>query len=482
MGTVEILDDEHCYRALMSRDRRFDGWFFTAVRTTGVYCRPSCPARTPMRANVVFYRTAATAQHHGFRACKRCRPDASPGSPEWDQRSDLVARAMSLIADGVVDRDGVPGLAARLAYSERQLNRIMTSELGVGPLALAREHRARHARTLIETTDLSFSDVAFAAGFGSVRQFNDSIRVAYGVAPRDLRRRGSATSGDRLRLTLAARPPFAAAQLFEFLAARAIPGIEFADGAVYSRSLRLPHGHGVAHATVSPGGRGIDVELGLADLRDVKPAVNRLRRLFDLDADPVAVDALLGGDRVVASLVERAPGLRVAGSVDPFETAVRAIVGQQVSISGARTVAGRLVEAAGEPLTLTHPHVTTVFPAPDALAAAVDEVFTMPASRRETIRGLCRAVLQGEVVLDHSADRDDVRRQLVELRGVGPWTAEYVAMRGLGDPDAFLPTDLGVRRSLDALGAGCEAADNWRPWRSYALHHLWNTPSLQQTA
>ena len=433
-----------------------------------------------MRANVVFFPTAATAQRNGFRACKRCRPDVSPGSPEWDSRSDLVARAMVLIADGVVDREGVSGLAARVAYSERQLNRIMTAELGVGPLAVAREHRARHARTLIETTDLAFTDVAFAAGFGSVRQFNDSVKAAYGIAPGELRRRGGGVAGDRLRLTLAARPPFAAEQLFRFLAARAVPGIEFGDGTIYARALTLPHGHGVADATIAPDGAGVVVDLALADLRDLKPAVHRLRRLFDLDADPVAVDALLGADAVVAPLVRSSPGLRVAGSVDPFETAVKAVIGQQVSISGARTVASRLVMANAERLTLDHPRLTHVFPSPEALVELPDAAFAMPASRRDTIRRLCLAVATGAVVLDHSADRDDVRAQLVGLKGVGPWTAEYVAMRGLGDPDAFLPTDLGVRRAIRLIGAPADAPEGWRPWRSYALHHLWNAPTPER--
>ena len=315
---------------------RFDGWFFTAVRTTGIYCRPSCPARTPMRSNVVFFPTAATAQRNGFRACKRCRPDVSPGSPEWDSRSDLVARAMVLIADGVVDREGVSGLAARLAYSERQLNRIMTDELGVGPLAVAREHRARHARTLIETTDLAFTDVAFAAGFGSVRQFNDSVsEAAYGIAPGELRRRGGGVAGDRRRLTLAARPPFAATQLFAFLARPRRPGHRVrrrhdippgADTAPWSRRRRCPRS--------PPDGRRRVVDLALADLRDLKPAVHRLRRLLDLDADPVAVDAAARCRcRRSPHSCARRQVCASPGSVDPFETAVKAVVGQQVSIS-----------------------------------------------------------------------------------------------------------------------------------------------------
>jgi AraC family transcriptional regulator of adaptative response / DNA-3-methyladenine glycosylase II len=279
----------------------------------------------------------------------------------------------------------------------------------------------------------------------------------------------------KVRTTLTAKPPFAGSQLFAFFAARMVPGIEVGDGQSYARTLRLPHGHGTVDVTVATDGCGVDVEIQLADRRDHAEALVRIRRLFDLDADAPAVDAHLGVDPVVGPLVRSAPGLRVAGSVDPFETAVRAIVGQQVSISGARTVAARLVAAAGEPLALGHEQLTTVFPLPETLAAAPDHAFAMPASRREAIRGLCRAVATGDVVLEHQADRRDVRRQLVALRGIGPWTAEYVAMRGLGDPDAFLPTDLGVRRALDNLGANGVDSDNWRPWRAYALHHLWNT-------
>lgn len=473
-GDRSRLDEELCYRAVQSRDRRFDGWFYTAVRTTGIYCRPSCPAITPKRHNVEFYTTAATAQQRGFRACKRCRPDVSPGSPEWDRRGDVVARAMRLIADGAVDRYGVAGLAKRLSYSERQLNRLMTAELGVGPLAIAREHRARTARTLIETTDLSFTDIAFASGFGSVRQFNDTVRTAYATAPTDLRRRRATTPTSRLQVTLAARPPFAGGQLVSFLSVRAVPGIEHVDAGVYSRTLSLPHGRGVAVVRVADDGAAVAVELTLTDVRDLTPAVQRLRRLFDLDADPVAIDAALGADDVIGPLVEREPGLRVAGSVDPFETAVRAIIGQQVSIGGARTVAGRLVAALGVPLGIEHDDLAFAFPAPADIIEAPDEAFPMPASRRDTIRRLAGSVLDGDVQLDPAADRGELRGELLAIRGIGPWTADYILMRACADPDAFLPTDLGVIRAIEATGADDAAVDRWRPWRSYALHHLWN--------
>src|SRR4051794_31830657 len=382
------LDPDRCYRAAQSRDSRFDGWFYVAVRTTGIYCRPSCPAVTPKRTNVDFYRSAAAAQQRGFRACKRCRPDASPGSPEWDVRGDLVGRAMRLIADGVVDREGVTGLSRRLGYSVRHLNRILTDELGAGPLALARAQRAQTARTLIETTELGMTDIAFAAGFGSVRQFNDTVREVYAAAPSDLRQRTQrgATKVDAgsVPVRLPARQPFAGRQLLDFLGQRAVPGAERYDGTTYARTLALPHGHGTVE--LHDAGDHIDAMFRLADWRDLAPAVGRVRRLLDLDADPLSVDEALADDSSLRALIDLRPGLRVAGSVDPAETLVRAIVGQQVSVSGARTVLGRVTGGIGEPLELSHDGLTRVFPSMERLATAGPEVFPMPVSRADTLR------------------------------------------------------------------------------------------------
>jgi AraC family transcriptional regulator of adaptative response / DNA-3-methyladenine glycosylase II len=475
-----VLDPDRCYAAASSRDARFDGMFIVAVRSTGIYCRPSCPATTPKRRNVTFFRTAAAAQSGGFRACKRCRPDAAPGSPEWNVRGDLVGRAMRMIADGVVDRHGVDGLARGLGYSPRHLTRVLTDELGAGPLAVARAQRAQTARTLIETSALTMTEVAHAAGFGSVRQFNDTIREVYGVNPSDLRARaGSRTPGPIgvVTVRLATRPPFAADQLFAFLAARAIPGLEYVDvgGPVahYARALSLPHGHGTVD--VSPGGVShLTAEFRLTDWRDLAPAVGRVRCLFDLDADPVAIDTALGGDPSLAPLVAATPGLRVPGSVDPFEALVKAIVGQQVSVAGARTVVGRLVAALGVPLAVAHPHVAATFPTPRAIASADRSVFPMPGARAATLQLAAAAVESGAVTFD--AARAAVAEQLLALRGIGPWTANYVIMRGLGDPDVFLPTDLGVRHAIGALGRHPDP-ERWKPWRSYALHHLWGTLS-----
>ena len=302
-----LLEHDQCYRAISSRDSRFDGWFVTAVRTTGIYCRPSCPAVTPKRTNVEFFVAAATAQSHGYRACKRCRPDATPGSPEWNTRADVVGRAMRLIADGLVDREGVGALAARLGYSERQVNRLLVAEVGSGPLALARAQRAQTARILIETTTLPITDVAFASGFRSVRQFNDTVRDVYASSPSQLRAtKAPATGGGPLTVRLACRQPFASEHLLRFLAARAVPGTECVDDNGYRRSLRLAKGNGVVSVSASEG--TVTCSLVLDDLADVQSAVQRTRRLLDLDADPAAIDQHFGADPLLAPSGCRTPG------------------------------------------------------------------------------------------------------------------------------------------------------------------------------
>lgn len=474
-----VLDPERCYRAAQSRDARFDGWFYVAVRTTGIYCRPSCPAVTPKRANVEFYRSAAAAQQRGFRACKRCRPDASPGSPEWDARGDLVARAMRLIADGVVDREGVTGLSSRLGYSTRHLNRLLTDELGAGPLSLARAQRAQTARVLIETTELSMTDIAYAAGFGSVRQFNDTVLEVYALAPSELRRRTEAghpiVDAGAVTVRLPVRRPFDGHGLMAFLAARAVSGVEHWDGRTYRRSLCLPHGHG--SVALVPADDHVGATFRLADWRDLAPAVGRVRHLLDLDADPLSVVDVLAADPVLAPLVAANQGLRAAGSVDPHETLVRAIIGQQVSVAGARTVAGRIAAAIGEPLALTDTVLTRVFPSMERLAGAERDDLPMPAARADTLRRVATLVVDGELTLDAGIDRGLAFERLVAIRGIGPWTARYVVMRGLGDPDVFLDTDLGVVQALRALGVSADAAERWRPWRTYAMHHLWAVPT-----
>jgi AraC family transcriptional regulator of adaptative response / DNA-3-methyladenine glycosylase II len=481
----EPLDPEHCYRAVAARDARFDGWFFTAVRTTGIYCRPSCPARTPLARNVTFFTTAAAAQGAGYRACRRCRPDAVPGSPAWDVRADVVARAMRLIRDGEVERSGVPGLAARLGYSERQLHRLLVGELGVGPLALARAQRAQTARVLIETTDLPMADIAFAAGFASIRQFNDTIREIFAATPSELRTRRRGRIGGTpgwLTLRLAARAPYAADEVLLFLGAHAVPGLEEWDGRTFSRVLDLPHGPAVVRLSPAPGdGSAVLARLRPAELRDLGPAVTRVRRMLDLDADPVAVDDALVADPALAALVATAPGRRVPASPDAAELAVRAVLGQQVSVAGARTLTRRLLLAAGTPLAEPVGSLTHAFPRPEALADADLTAVGLTGARSRSVAALTGALADGSLTLDPGADREEAERALRAVPGVGPWTAALVALRGLGDPDVWLPGDLALRRSLATLGStDADAAARWRPWRSYAVMHLWalSVPSL----
>ncbi|MEU5548704.1 AlkA N-terminal domain-containing protein [Micromonospora sp. NPDC047793] len=529
------LDFERCYRAVDSRDQRFDGWFYTGVTSTGIYCRPSCPAVTPKRRNVRFFPSSAAAQRAGLRACRRCRPDASPGSPEWDVRADVVGRAMRLIADGVVDRDGVPGLASRLGYTERHLHRMLRAELGAGPLALARAQRAQTARTLIETTGLGLAEIAFAAGFGSVRQFNDTVREVFGVPPSQLRsvRRSDAGGAGTVTVRLAYRPPLHAAALLDFLAQRTLPGVDEVRDGAYRRGLRLPHGPG--EAVLTPADGYVVATLRLTDLRDLAPAVARCRHLFDLDADPVAVDQTLGADPALAGAVATEPGIRVPHAVDGFETVVRAIATQQVSLASARTTLTRLLAAisdappdtgtlstgtpgtrtrgvGGRPEPGTRAQAGTKaeadrieagdgpgagdsgydddrlrerqgwlrgFPTAEEILRVPDAGFRMPVGRRETIRRVARAVVDGGLDLAPGGDRQETARRLTATSGIGPWTAGYLAMRALGDPDAFLPTDLAVRRGAAALGLPDDPtaldayATAWRPWRSYAVIRLW---------
>lgn len=475
-------DFEHRYRAVCSRDPRFDGWFVTAVTSTGIYCRPSCPAVTPGRGNVRFFATAAAAQHAGFRACRRCRPDATPGSPEWDLRADLVGRAMRLIADGVVDREGVTGLAARLGYTSRHVHRQLVAEVGAGPRALARAQRAQTARTLIETTTIPFARIAFAAGFASVRQFNATVAEVFAASPTQLRRRAGRAvpaAADTVTLRLPHRAPGDVADTLAYLGERALPGCEEMVGGSYRRSLHLPHGDGVAELSSGPG--HVRCRLRLDDLRDLAAAVQRCRRLLDTDADPVAVDAHLAADPLLAPLVAAAPGRRVARAVDGTEIAVRAVLGQQVSLAAARTLGARLVATYGKPLTASHGGVDRLFPDAGTLAGADLTRLGAPAGRQATLSALAGRIADGRLCLDPGADRPATVAALRSIPGVGPWTAEYVAMRALGDPDAFPAADAGLRRAFARLPDApdsrtlARAAERWRPWRAYAARHLWAT-------
>jgi AraC family transcriptional regulator of adaptative response / DNA-3-methyladenine glycosylase II len=481
-------DFDRCYRAVASKDARFDGWFVAAVRSTGIYCRPSCPARSPFARNVRFFPTAAAAQRAGFRACKRCRPDASPGSPEWNVRGDVVARAMRFIADGAVDRDGVGGLATRLGYTTRQLERLLHAEVGAGPLALARAQRTQTARVLIETTNLPFSDIAFAAGFSSIRQFNDTLRTVCDCTPTALRdRRGGAAARPRctppapgaVALRLPVRTPFAYEGVFGHLAATAIPGCEEVRDGAYRRTLRLPSGNGIVSLTPAPD--HVRCQLVLDDFRDLTTAIARCRRLLDLDADPNAVIDVLESDPELGAVVAKARGQRIPRTVDETELAIRAVLGQQVSMKAARTHAGRLLAAYGQPVHDVAGALTHTFPSIEQLADIDPARLAVPKARRRTLTALIDALADGSVVLDAGSDRGAVRRQLLALPGVGSWTAEVIAMRGLGDPDAFPARDLGLRLAAKQLGLPTDQrkliarSRPWRPWRAYATQHLWAT-------
>lgn len=494
------MDEEHYYRAALSNDSRFDGRLYIGVASTGIYCRPTCPAMTPKRVNMRFYRTAAAAQAAGFRACKRCRPDAAPGSPEWNSRADLVGRAMRLIADGLVDREGVSGLAARLNYSERQLQRQLVAEVGAGPLALARAQRARTAQLLLETTDLHVSEVAFAAGYSSIRQFNDNIRAVFSMPPTELRARaaqrrprtGSPSQpwGNGIRIQLPFRTPLDLRALLEQLGEQAVPGIEEYTDGVYHRALSLPHGTAVASLsclvgkpagkTVQPPGRGfVECELHLQDLRDMTAAVQRCRDLLDLDADPQAVDEVLVRDPLLAPLVARMPGRRVPGSVDPAECAVRAVLAQDAGPEQAKSDAALLVARYGKPLIREVGEVTHTFPAIETLAQLTPRELAGTPERGNCVKALATALAGEDLVLGVGVDRDEATRKLLKVDGVRPRTGALIRMRALGDPDVLVPAELGPHDTSDQPFGGLEVAatDNraeaWRPWRSYAVQHLW---------
>ena len=487
--TGVINDLNAAYRAVQTRDARFDGQFFTAVKTTGIYCRPACPARTPLQRNVDFYPTSAAAQAAGFRACRRCLPDATPGSPEWNLRADTVGAAMRLIGDGLVDREGVPGLASRLGYTPRHLGRMLTAEVGAGPLALARARRAHTARVLLTTSDLPIGDIAFAAGFSSIRQFNETIHQIYATDPSTLRSHhvGRKAAPGVLTLRLAVREPFAGDALLAFLAARAVSGVEYVDGRRYGRTLRLPGGAGTVLLDFpAPGAPAVvTATLRLQELSDLVPAVDRCRRLLDADADPVRVDEQLATDPHLAESVRSCPGLRVPGAVDGPEILLRGMFGQQVSVAAARTTLGRLTGTVGRPLDQStfgpdpDLRLTHLFPAPADLADLDPDHIPGPRRRAQAVVTANAAIAGGDLRIDAGRRSGDLSAELLALPGVGPWTAQYVCLRVLGDPDVLMTGDLVLRQGAAAAGLPTDAdaltehARIWSPFRSYAGLHLW---------
>ena len=465
------------YRAMSSRDARFDGQFITGVHSTGIYCRPSCPAITPHARNVSFYRTAAAAHEAGLRACKRCLPDAVPGSPDWNTNDDLAARAMRLITDGVIEREGVSGLASRLGYTTRHLTRVLVAELGAGPLALARAHRAQNARVLLTSTDLSISDVAFASGFSSIRQFNDTMQAVYELTPTALRasRRAPVASPGTITLRLPARPPFDGAGVMRYLADHSVTGLESASADTYERAILLPHG--VARIALSVDGDAVTCVARLDNIADVSTLVARVRRLFDLDADSLAIDAALARDEVLAPLVERQPGMRIPGAMDVNEALFRTLVGQQISIAAARTALGRLTRELGTVVD----DETVLFPSAEQFAERGHEVLKGPATRIQSIIGVAEALASGDLHLDVGMPVAEFTERLTALPGIGAWTAGYLAMRVLGSPDVLLSSDLVVLHAARDLGLPATAkslaahGERWAPWRSYAGLHLWRS-------
>ncbi len=474
------LENAACIKAILSRDGRFAGRFFVAVVTTRIYCRPGCPAPLPKAKNMRFYAYAAGAEDAGFRPCRRCRPETAPGSPVWNGTSATVSRALKRIFDGD-GHESVETLAARLGLGSRQLRRLFAEHVGASPASLQRTHRVHFARRLLDETSLPAADVAFASGFESVRRFNDAIRATFHRTPTELRGRNGIEARS-IRLRLPFRPPFDATSLFSFLEERALPGVEAVRGHAYSRTIESRGAPGVLTLSKNVNENFLVLSLNLPPGSDLLDIVRRAGRLFDVDADPLAIAEVLGRDALLAPLVAARPGLRVPGAWDPFELSVRAILGQQVSVRGARTLAGRLVAAFGRPLPgggadgLTH-----LFPAAAALAAADLSGIGIPAARAATIRTLAAAVNTGRLELTAARGLEDFETRLRALPGIGPWTAQYVALRAFGEPDAFPAGDLGLRRALEAarVPAGAAAlrqrALSWSPFRAYAALHLWTS-------
>ena len=488
------LEHATCYRALRTRDRRFDGRFFTGVTSTGVYCRPVCPAKTPLERNCTFFACAAAAEDAGFRPCRRCRPETSPGTPAWRGTEATVSRALRLIEAGALDRGSVEELAFRLGVGDRHLRRLFGEQLGASPLAVARVRRVHFAKRMIEDTDLPITQIAFAAGFNNVRRFNAAVRQSFDRTPSEIRRakRGSAmrSSAGTVSLRLAYREPFDWPRLLAWIRPRLIPGVEQISGETYRRTIDVDGVVGTVSLSPDrkPGSLKLVAPVEASSI--LSQVADRMRHLCDLGADPEAISSQLAADPVLRGAVERFPGVRVPGCWDPFEMAVRAILGQQVSVAGATTLAGRLVKRFGHNLSGEAPvddEPANLFPRPEVLAEADLAGLGLPTKRAETIQIIARALANGEPLLEMAADLETSIDRLTALPGVGDWTAQYIAMRALGEPDAFPAGDLGLRKAL--AGADGELpserelrrrSEAWRPWRAYAAVLLWNQLSAKE--
>jgi len=480
------MDDDACYRAFQMRDARFDGKVFVGVKTTGIYCRPVCPARTPKRENVTFYPSAAAAQEAGFRPCLRCRPEASPDLGAWRGTSNTVSRALGMIEAGALDGGDVDALANRLGVGERQLRRLFRQHLGASPIAVAQTRRVLLAKQLIHETRLPMAEVAMAAGFGSIRRFNETFQQLFSRPPAALRRLGgeaeTAAESGGVTLKLAYRPPYDWEAMIAFLAGRAITGVEAVSARSYARTVEADGARGLV--IVEPGeGDFLRITVRLPNLQALPGVIARVRRVFDLAADPGVIGAHLSEDPRLAPLVTARPGLRAPGAWDGFELAVRAVLGQQITVGAARNLAGKLTAAYGERLDdpvsaglgLTH-----VFPAPERLVGEDIAALGMPRARGSALEGLARAACDDPLLFDAKRSLEEAIGRLRALPGIGDWTAQYIALRALREPDAFPPTDVGLMRALaDAAGRRpnpaelLDLAERWRPWRAYAAQHLW---------
>jgi AraC family transcriptional regulator, regulatory protein of adaptative response / DNA-3-methyladenine glycosylase II len=481
MTMIAGLDHRALDRARISRDSRFDGRFFIAVTSTRIYCRPICPVRSPKPAHIRYFATAAAAAAAGFRPCLRCRPEAAPGTPAWDGTSAIVRRALRLIDAGALDDGAVDDLAATVGIGSRHLHRLFMQFVGAPPIAVAQTRRLHFAKRLIDETTLPMTEIAIASGFGSVRRFNATFRQVFGRAPRDLRRRRALRSEDVV-LTLAYRPPYDWEHLCGFLATRAIAGVECVDDRGYGRTVATGDGNAIIWVKPIAGEHALQLRVGGATPASLFEISSTARRIFDLAADPMRVAGAFAGDPLLAPLIARRPGMRVVGAWDPFECAVRAILGQQVSVAAGRTLAARIVARIGRPADRVDRGLTHLFPSPAAMADADLDGLGLTTMRAATVRALARAVVDGAI--DFTWPPADVERSLMALPGIGAWTAQYVALRALGDPDAFPASDLVLRR-VAAGGAevplGASAlelrAEAWRPWRGYAVFHLWGASS-----